>query len=94
MTTTIEAREPQTEGTHERDESEPVKDGLVLPPKWSPYAGSLATEVQLRVQALPEVTVTEIIVTSTQPRVAPQTTTTCRQPPDPTVGAFRGRSEA
>ena len=62
MTTTIEAREPQTEGTHERDESEPVKDGLVLPPKWSPYAGSLATEVQLRVQALPEVTLTEITV--------------------------------
>lgn len=35
---------------------------LALPPKWSPFAGSLATEVQRRVLALPEVTLIEITV--------------------------------
>ena len=35
------------------------------PGEWSPFVGPLVAEVQRRVQALPEVTVTEIIVTST-----------------------------
>jgi metal-sulfur cluster biosynthetic enzyme len=43
-------------------EGDRVRVQLVLPPKWSPFAGSLATEVQRRVQALPEVTRTEVSV--------------------------------
>jgi len=39
-----------------------VRVQLVLPPKWTPFAGSLATEVQRRVQALPEVTRIEVSV--------------------------------
>jgi len=48
-----------------------VRVDLALPTGWSPYAGTLIAEVQRRIQALPEVTVTEIIVTPTQPGVAP-----------------------
>lgn len=57
-----------------------VRIELPLPGEWSPFAGCLVAEVQRRVEELPEVTVTEIIVTPTQPGMAPQTTTTCRQP--------------
>jgi metal-sulfur cluster biosynthetic enzyme len=71
-----------------------VRVELPLPGEWSPFVGPLVAEVQRRVQALPEVTVTEITVTSTQPGVAPHMTTTCRQPPDPIFGGFRERSEA
>jgi metal-sulfur cluster biosynthetic enzyme len=48
-------------------EGDRVRVELALPPKWSPSAGALAAQVRRRVQALPEVTLTEIIVTSTQP---------------------------
>jgi len=48
-----------------------VRVELPLPGEWSPFVGPLVAEVQRRVQALPEVTVTEITVTSTQPGVAP-----------------------
>jgi metal-sulfur cluster biosynthetic enzyme len=41
-----------------------VRIELPLPPEWSPFAGSLVTEVQQRVQALPEVAVTEVAVIS------------------------------
>jgi metal-sulfur cluster biosynthetic enzyme len=41
-----------------------VRVELPLPSEWSPFAGSLVTEIQRRVQALPEVTVTEIAVIS------------------------------
>ena len=37
---------------------------LALPPQWSVFAGSLATEVQRRIQALPEVTLIEITVSN------------------------------
>jgi metal-sulfur cluster biosynthetic enzyme len=53
-----------------------VRVELPLPGEWSPFVGPLVAEVQRRVQALPEVTVTEITVTSTQPGVAPPETTT------------------
>jgi metal-sulfur cluster biosynthetic enzyme len=53
-----------------------VRVELALPGEWSPFVGPLVAEVQRRVQALPEVTVTEITVTSTQPAVAHQ-----RRPP-------------
>jgi metal-sulfur cluster biosynthetic enzyme len=43
-------------------EGDRVRVQLVLPPNWTPFAGSLATEVQRRVQALPEVTRTEVSV--------------------------------
>jgi hypothetical protein len=39
-----------------------VRVELALPPAWSPFAGSIAAEVQRRVQALPEVTLTEVSV--------------------------------
>jgi hypothetical protein len=39
-----------------------VRVDLALPPKWSPFASSLATEVQRRIQALPEVTLIEVTV--------------------------------
>ncbi len=39
-------------------EGDRVRVQLVLPPKWSPFAGSLASEIQRRVEALPEVTLT------------------------------------
>ncbi|HET9773078.1 MAG TPA: iron-sulfur cluster assembly protein [Acidimicrobiia bacterium] len=39
-----------------------VRVDLALPPKWSPFASSLATEVQRRIQALPEVTLIEITI--------------------------------
>jgi metal-sulfur cluster biosynthetic enzyme len=48
-----------------------VRVELPLPGEWSPFVGPLVAEVQRRVQALPEVTVTEITVTSTQPGVGP-----------------------
>lgn len=57
-----------------------VRIELPLPGEWSPFAGCLVAEVQRRVEALPEVAVTEIIVTWTQPGMAPRTTTTSRQP--------------
>ena len=44
-----------------------VRVELRLPPERSPLAGSLVTEVQRRVQALPEVAVTEIAVVCGQP---------------------------
>ena len=40
-----------------------VQVELPLPGEWSPFVGCLVAEVQRRVQALPEVTVTEIVVT-------------------------------
>ena len=48
---------------HVTVEGDRVRVELALPPEWSPLANSLATEVRRRVQALPEVTVTEIVVT-------------------------------
>jgi len=42
-------------------EGDRVKIELAVPPKRSPVAGSLTSEVQRRVEALPEVTLTEII---------------------------------
>jgi len=39
-----------------------VRVDIALPQRWSPFAGSLASEVQRRVQALPEVTRTEVSV--------------------------------
>ena len=41
-----------------------VRVEVPLPSEWSPLAGPLVTEIQRRVQALPEVTVTEIAVIS------------------------------
>ena len=52
---------------HVTVEGDRVRVELALPPQWSPLAGSLATEVQRRVQALPEVIVTEIVVTPGPP---------------------------
>jgi len=43
-----------------------VRVDLALPPMWSPFAGPLAAGVQRRVQALPEVAVTEIVITLDQ----------------------------
>ena len=37
-----------------------VRVDLALSPKWSPFARSLVSEVEQRVQALPEVRLTEI----------------------------------
>jgi metal-sulfur cluster biosynthetic enzyme len=39
-----------------------VQVELALPSQWSPFADALATEVQRRVQALPEVTRSEVSV--------------------------------
>jgi metal-sulfur cluster biosynthetic enzyme len=39
-----------------------VRVDLALPTRWSPYADSLAAEVRRRIQALPEVTLTEVSV--------------------------------
>jgi len=39
-----------------------VRVDLALPEQWLPFSGSLASEVQRRVQALPEVTRTEVSV--------------------------------
>ena len=47
---------------HVTVEGDQVRLELALPEKWSPFAGFLATEVQRRVQALPEVTLTEVSV--------------------------------
>ena len=47
---------------HVTVEGDHVRVELALPPKWTPFAGALATEVQRRVQALPEVTLAEITV--------------------------------
>jgi len=44
-----------------------IRVELALPPAWSPFAGSLAAEVQRRVQALPEVTLTEVSVNVRDP---------------------------
>jgi metal-sulfur cluster biosynthetic enzyme len=47
-----------------------VRVELPLSGEWLPFVGPLVAEVQRRVQALPEVTVTEITVTSTSnPRI-------------------------
>ncbi len=48
---------------HVTVEGDRVRVELALPPEWSPFVGSLTTEVRRRVQALPEVTITEIVVT-------------------------------
>lgn len=48
-------------------EGDRVRIELAVPSKWSPFAGSLSSEVQRRVQALPEVTLTEITVIRGQP---------------------------
>jgi hypothetical protein len=48
-------------------EGDRVQIELAVPPKWSPFAGALTSEVQRRVQALPEVTLTEITVIPVQP---------------------------
>ena len=47
---------------HVTVEGDRVRIELAVPPKWSPFAGALTSEVQRRVQALPEVTLTEITV--------------------------------
>ncbi|MCA1843197.1 MAG: polyhydroxyalkanoic acid system family protein [Actinobacteria bacterium] len=39
-----------------------VRVELALPARWSPFAGSLASEIRRRVQDLPEVTLTEVFV--------------------------------
>jgi metal-sulfur cluster biosynthetic enzyme len=39
-----------------------VRIDLTLSPKWSPFVRSLVSEVERRIQALPEVRVTEIAV--------------------------------
>jgi hypothetical protein len=44
-------------------ECDRVRVELPLPGEWSPFVGPLVAEIQRRVQALPEVTVTEIVVT-------------------------------
>lgn len=49
---------------HVSVEGDKVLIELALPSKWSPFADPLATEVQRRVQALPEVTITEVNVIS------------------------------
>jgi metal-sulfur cluster biosynthetic enzyme len=41
-----------------------VRVELPLSSEWSPFAGPLVSEIQRRVQALPEVAATEIAVTS------------------------------
>jgi metal-sulfur cluster biosynthetic enzyme len=41
-----------------------VRVEVPLSSEWSPFAGSLVSEIQRRVQALPEVAVTEIAVIS------------------------------
>jgi hypothetical protein len=48
-------------------EGDRVRIELAVPPKWTPFAGSLTSDVQRRVQALPEVTLAEITVISGQP---------------------------
>jgi hypothetical protein len=48
-------------------EGDRVQIELAVPPRWAPFAGSLTSEVQRRVQALPEVTLTEISVIPGQP---------------------------
>jgi metal-sulfur cluster biosynthetic enzyme len=52
---------------HVTVEGDRVRVQLALPPEWSPVANSLAAEVQRRVQALPEVTRSEITVNPGQP---------------------------
>ena len=46
-------------------EADRVRVELPLPGEWSPFAGCLVTEVQRRIHELPEVAVTEIVVTTT-----------------------------
>ena len=45
-------------------EGDRVRVELPLSSEWSPFAGSLVTEVRRRVQELPEVAVTEVAVIS------------------------------
>ena len=47
---------------HVTVEGDRVRVELALPPEWSPFVGSLVTEVRRRVQALPEVRLAEITV--------------------------------
>jgi len=43
-----------------------VRVEVPLPGEWSPFVGPLVAEIQRRVHGLPEVTVTEIVVTLDQ----------------------------
>jgi len=47
-------------------EGDRVQIELALPPEWTPFVDSLTSEVQGRVQALPEVTLTEVTVLPSQ----------------------------
>lgn len=47
-----------------------VRIDLTLSPKWSPLVRSLVSEVERRVQALPEVRLTEIAVVSRRSRLS------------------------
>ena len=47
-----------------------VRVELALSAKWSPFAGSLGSAVQRRVQALPEVMLTEVSVSAGEERTA------------------------
>jgi metal-sulfur cluster biosynthetic enzyme len=49
-------------------EGDRVRVELALSPEWFPFAGSLATEAERRVQALPEVTLTQITVVAGEPK--------------------------
>jgi hypothetical protein len=58
-------------------EGDRVRVELVLSPKWFPFAGSLVSEVRGRLQALPEVTRTEIIVVRREARAERATEGRC-----------------
>ena len=47
-------------------EGDRVRIELALPPEWSPFVDALTSEVRGRVQALPEVTLTEVTVLPSQ----------------------------
>lgn len=61
---------------------ERVRVDLALPARWSPYADSLAAEVRRRIQALPEVTLTEVSVRRLA-RTAAATTTSSPHATEP-----------
>ena len=52
---------------HVTVEGDRVRIELAVPPKWSALADALTSEVQRRVQALPEVTRTEVTLIPGQP---------------------------
>jgi hypothetical protein len=52
---------------HVTVEGDRVRIELAVPPKWSPFVDALTSEVQRRVQALPEVTRTDITLMPGQP---------------------------